>query len=268
MTHNPVSGPAYLLEGMRTLARPGLRRYVAVPLLVNVIVFWVIGWIAVDQFGILLDWMLPQEGWLSFLRWLLWPLFAVAAILVVFYTFTAIANLLAAPFNSLLSEQVERQLFGADLSETASSPNTNPAARATGLVAETISSIGSELRKLGYFSLRAALLLPLFFIPVVNVAAPFLWLLFNTWYVALEYSDYPLGNRGMTFPQQRRKLGEIRLTALGFGGAVNLLMLIPVANFLAMPAAVAGATIMCRSRRLHSIDKGGIGQRPEPFGPD
>ena len=35
-----------------------------------------------------------------------------------------------------------------------------------------------------------------------------------------------------------------RLTALGFGGGVMLMMLIPGLNFLAMPAAVAGATAL------------------------
>jgi len=258
MKQNPAAGATCLLEGMRALTRPGLRRYVALPLLVSSIVFVTIGWIAVDQFEVLLDWMLPQEGWLSFLRWLLWPLFAVATVLIVFFTFTAIANLIAAPFNSLLAEQVERQILGVTPPGEPVKLGTSSAARTAGLVGEALDSIGSELRKLGYFALRAALLLPLFLIPGVNIVAPFLWLLFTAWYVALEYSDYPLGNRGMAFPEQRRRLGEIRLAALGFGGAVNLLMLVPVVNFLAMPAAVAGATIMWH-RRLPPVKDGNPG---------
>lgn len=255
MKHNPAAGATYLLEGIRSLMRPGLRRYVALPLLVSSVVFLAIGWMAADQFEVLLDWILPQDGWLSFLRWLLWPLFALATILIVFFTFTAIANLIAAPFNSLLAEQVERQILGATRSGETDNIDASPAARTAGIVTGALSSIGSELRKLGYFALRAALLLPLFLIPGVNIVAPFLWLLFTAWYIALEYSDYPLGNRGMAFPEQRRRLREIRLAALGFGGAVNLLMLVPVLNFLAMPAAVAGATIMWH-RQLRSGEDG------------
>jgi CysZ protein len=39
-----------------------------------------------------------------------------------------------------------------------------------------------------------------------------------------------------------------RLTALGFGAGVMLLMLIPGINFVAMPAAVAGGTLLWVNR--------------------
>jgi CysZ protein len=43
----------------------------------------------------------------------------------------------------------------------------------------------------------------------------------------------------------------MRLTALGFGGGVTLLMMIPLLNFAAMPAAVVGATrLWCAGRTV------------------
>jgi CysZ protein len=84
----------------------------------------------------------------------------------------------------------------------------------------------------------------LFLIPVLYPVAPFLWLAFGAWMLALEYADYPMGNHGLRFPEQRRRLREQRLTSLGFGATALLLTMIPVVNFVAMPAAVAGATAL------------------------
>jgi CysZ protein len=82
------------------------------------------------------------------------------------------------------------------------------------------------------------------FVPAVNVAAPVLWVISTSWMLALEYADYPLGNRGLNLQAQRGLVRQHWLLALGFGGMTLLLTLIPVLNFLAMPAAVIGATLM------------------------
>lgn len=238
MNNNPFTGGGYLLEGFRLLLRPGLRRYVIVPLLINILVFSAIGWLGVTLFGDFLDWLLPESGWLSYLRWLLWPFFALALILVTFYTFTTIANLISAPFNSLLAERVEIMLTG------------NPPTQPTGPLLQTIlPAIRSELGKIGYYLLRAVPLLVLSLIPGVNIVASPLLLGFNAWFLCLEYTDFPMGNSGLEFKEQLARARTMRRTALGFGGTLTLLMMVPVLNFAAMPAAVAGATALwCNER--------------------
>jgi CysZ protein len=62
--------------------------------------------------------------------------------------------------------------------------------------------------------------------------------------LAVEYLDYPMGNHGLSFSEQRRRLRRRPMLSLSFGAGVLLLMLIPGLNFLAMPAAVAGATAL------------------------
>ena len=79
-------------------------------------------------------------------------------------------------------------------------------------------------------------------IPVVNLAAPFIWLAFSAWMLAISYVDYPMGNHRMGFAEQRQALARRRLTSLGFGGIVTWAVLIPIVNLIVMPAAVAGAT--------------------------
>jgi len=82
----------------------------------------------------------------------------------------------------------------------------------------------------------------LFVIPVVNIAAPFLWLAFSAWIMAVQYADFPMGNHGLKGPEIRRRLAAKRITSLGFGGGVLALTSIPIINFIAMPVAVCGAT--------------------------
>jgi CysZ protein len=78
----------------------------------------------------------------------------------------------------------------------------------------------------------------------VNLAAPFLWALFSAWMLAIEYVDYPMANHRLHFAEQRKRLRGRKLLSWGFGGASLLMTMIPVVNFLAMPASVAGATAM------------------------
>lgn len=231
-----ILGFGYLREGLHLIRLPGLRRYVAVPLLVSTLVFSAAIYFGIHWLGILLDWLLGYlPGWLDWLRYLLWPLFALTGVLVVFYTFSIITNLIAAPFNGLLAEAIERHLMGQPVDE---------AGGWRALLNDVIPSILSELRKLLYFVLRAAPLAVLFLVPGVNLAAPFIWALFSAWMLSIEYADYPMGNHQLHFTAQRKQLRSRRLLAYGFGGGSLLLTMIPVVNFIAMPASVAGATAM------------------------
>lgn len=234
MGNNPLHGIGYVLRGLGLIARPGLRRFVIIPLFINTTLFAAVIYYGARRFDELLGSLLPQ--WLDWLSWLLWPIFAVAVLMVVFYTFTIIANLIAAPFNGLLAERVEQYLRGTGVAESQSSWSK--------VLKEALPAILSELKKLAYFLVRAIPLLLLFLIPGLNVLAPFLWIAFNAWFLTLEYGDYPMGNHGMLFPQQRQLHLRWRWTALGFGTTLLLITTIPILNFLAMPVGVAGATAM------------------------
>ena len=73
-----LNGPQYLAEGLKLMLRPGLRLFVLLPLLVNLLVFGGLIMLAVQQFGGLLDQLMNSvPDWLSWLNWLLWPLFGL-----------------------------------------------------------------------------------------------------------------------------------------------------------------------------------------------
>lgn len=236
MIGQPIIGATALLRGLKLIATPGLRRFVAIPLGINILLFTLSIWVLIQQFTPLVDqWIAYLPDWLAWLEWFFWLIFAVAAILLVFYTFSILANLIASPFNSLLAEAVEKHLTGQELP---------PGGSTITVIKEAPGAILDELRKIGYFLIRAIPILILFLIPVLNLAAPILWALFSAWMMAVEYCDYPMGNHNVRFSDQRTRLSQRKLLSLGFGGTTLLATMIPVFNFLVMPAAVAGATAL------------------------
>lgn len=209
----------------------GLRRYVAVPLLLNVVIFVGIAYVAGIYFDEFMDTWLPSQSWLEFLRWLLWILFAAAYALALFYGFTLVANLIAAPFNAMLAAKVEEKLTG-----------ERPAESDESLLKAIAPALAGEFGKIVYFATRALPLLLLFLVPGLNILVSVGWVLFGFWFLAIEYADYPMGNHGLRPREQRRHLRSRRFKSLLFGAGVAVMMLIPFLQLAAMPAAVAGAT--------------------------
>lgn len=234
MRGNPVKGIGYLFRGFGLLPEPGIRKFVLIPLMVNILLFTGAIWLLMNEFDNWVGYWLAQlPEWLSFLDWLLWPLFAVLVLVTVYYGFTMVANLIAAPFNGLLSEKVEKLQQGRELTDEGWK----------GLVAMIPRAMQRELAKLAYYLPRLLLLLVFSFIPVVNVIAPLLWFLFGAWMMAIQYCDYPMDNNKVSFKDMKRRLAERRLTSVSFGALVQLGMMIPVVNLVLMPAAVIGATL-------------------------
>ncbi len=234
--NNPVSGAGYFFKGLSLIAQKGVKRYVAIPLLINILLFVTAIYVAAAQLPLLMGWvvqMLPV--WLVWLSWLLIPLFMVVTSLTVFLSFTIIGNLIAAPFNSRLSERVEEKLTG--------QVPTIPGGW-YGVIRDLLGGFYSEIQKLVYFGFRAIPLLILLLIPGLNLLAPVLWLLFSSWMLALEFSDYPMANHGLSFRRQRQVMSSRRVLCLGYGGMLTLALLVPGLNLLLIPAGVAGATAM------------------------
>ncbi len=226
-------GTQAVARALSLLNKPGVRIYVIVPLMINLLLFGALVWYGYSQFNLLVEWLMSfVPAFLEFIEWLIWIFFGVLAAITVFFSFTPIANIVAAPFNALMSEKIEIELTG-----KAASSNISFARMA-------IDAIASQLRKLVYIMFWALGLFLVSLIPVVNLVAPVLWIVFGSWLLSLEYFDYPMGNHDLVFAEQKKRLGEKRGIALGFGGAVMIMTSIPIINFFAMPVAVAGATLL------------------------
>ena len=228
--NSPVYAFRCLAQGIGWLRHPQLRKYILIPLLINFLLFAGAFSLAAYFFADFLGWLIP--AWLEWLQWLLWPLFGAIFILITFFSFTLVANLLASPFYDKLAWQTEVLITG-----------TVPRPPEASFFKSIIREMSAELRRLGYFVIRLIPLGLLSIIPGVNLIAPFLWLLFNAWFLALEYTTYPLANHGLLFPEQRKILTQAKLGTLSLGGTIMLGIGIPLLNILVPPAAVIGATI-------------------------
>jgi CysZ protein len=235
MSGSLIKGASYVLTGLRWLPKAGLRGFVMLPLAINALLFSGGLWWSAQQMDrldqALQNWL---PSWLQWLHWVLWPLFILTAFVVVFYGFSLVANLLAAPFNSLLSERVQKMMVS---SEPLPSPSISS-------WRDWLFSPFAEIGKILHVLIWLIPLIILMFVPGANLITPVLWLLSTAWGLALGYADYPLSNRGIGFKQQRHLLRQHWPLTLGFGAMTLLLTLVPVLNFFVMPAAVIGATLM------------------------
>ncbi len=228
--NNPFFALKCLLQGIKLLNHPQLRQYLLIPLFINIVLYsgaFVLGYHSISA---LLHEFLP--AWLNWLSWILWPLFFISFLVMVFFTFTLLANLIAAPYYSLLSAKVLQII--SDRDEVIAEQPWNKV-------------FFGELSRIGYLLLRILPLLVLFVIPVANLLAPLLWAVFAAKGLAMEFMAYPLENRGMSFSAQKQFLKQANLGILSFGGLTSLALTLPIVNLFIGQAAVIGATIYVKS---------------------
>jgi len=234
---NLFKGAGYLLKGFSLMNQQGIRRFAYLPMAINIALFSIAIWFGYSQFDGWLNSLMPTwlpEWLLNGIMWIIMPIFTALVSIIVFFSFSIIANFLASPFNGPLAEAVEKKLTG----------QAPPALAWQQIIKDTPSVLWNELKKIKYFLLWIIPLFILSLVPVVNIAAPVLWFLFSGWMLSLEYHDYPMGNHHLKFPAQRDKLKTQRSLTLGFGLATLAVTMIPVVNFIVIPAAVAGATAL------------------------
>ena len=244
MTTPLQGGPGYLLQGLRLLNHPRIRWFVLGPILINLVLFVLLTWFAIDQFSSLLIWMTDKiPSWLSFIAWLFWIFFGGFLLLIYGYSFAIIGNILASPFYGPLAERVEELLTGNEHTSTKTAKQT---------LALAGRSITREFIKLGYFLPRIIgvliLTLILSFIPILNLLGPAVAFFWGAWSLALQYIDYPADNNQTDFRELRKQLRKKRLISISFGGSVLIATTIPILNLFTMPASVIGATVFWLER--------------------
>jgi CysZ protein len=221
----------YFIDGFKLISKPGIRVYVFIPLLINITLFSYATWYSFSIFNEGLNWLLANiPSWLSFIEWILWPLFVLTLGTIIFFIFNILANIIASPFNGMLAEKTEFYLTKQTItSETG----------VYDFIKTIPHSIAREFYKLKYYFPRFVLLALLSFIPGVNI----LVFLFAAWMMAVQYLDYPMDNHKISFKDMILLIKDRNLSALGFGAIVMLSLMVPILNFIVIPAAVCGATI-------------------------
>ena len=82
--------------------QPVLRRFVLIPLIANIVLFSLMGWLL---YGLIVDFyeaaMLTVPEWLQFLSWIITPLLWLIGGLMTGYVSTLIVLMLTSPFHAL-----------------------------------------------------------------------------------------------------------------------------------------------------------------------
>ncbi|SEL83582.1 CysZ protein [Colwellia chukchiensis] len=226
-------GAGYFIKGFELIRTPGIRRFVFIPLTVNLLLFsfaFYYLFIQLEHYMHLFeDWLGNSFAWLSSV---VWPL-AIIFILIIFsFIFSSVANWLAAPFNGLLSEKIEALLLKQPLDNGG----------ALDVIKDTPRTLSREFSKLTYYLPRAVGFFLLYWIlPVIGQV---LWFLFLAWMMAVQYKDYPFDNHKISFIQMRNALKQRQGLSYSFGISTAIFSMIPIINLIVMPVAICGATAL------------------------
>lgn len=230
------SGIDYFFSGFDLIMRPGIRLFVIVPLIINVLLFSAAFYYLFGQINPLVEYITDSiPDWLGWLKdglsYIIWPLAVLIILLFSALLFGTLANWIAAPFNGLLSERVEIILTGQEIESDF-----------WDVLKDIPRTLAREFTKLAYYLPRALVFLVIFFLlPVIGQV---IWFLFTAWMMAIQYCDYPFDNHKISFKAMKKQLLTERKDSFLFGITVTFFSMIPIANLIVMPVAICGATSM------------------------
>ena len=218
---------------------PKLLRYAIAPFVINVIVFSATLYFANTYFSHLVEEYLiyGESWWWKVLELMAQILVLLVMLMVSFFTFTAVGNLIAAPFNDILSEKTEQMIRGTSSDEPFS---------VRLMFSDAVRSMGDEVKKISLFLGAMGLLLLINFIPLVGpLVFALCSIILTLYFLVIEYTGFVCSRKRIDFVQQRAFIRSQRAQALGFGVAVMLTLMLPLVQLLTIPLAVVAATDFC-----------------------
>ncbi|MCX7016885.1 MAG: EI24 domain-containing protein [Candidatus Sumerlaeota bacterium] len=248
--HNPISS---FLDGLALplraagflLARPRLWLLVLAPLVMNCLLFaGLLYWGFTTLAEMLRTWTGASAGWhWAALALLAKALFWIVVLAVVYFLFTPMALLIAAPFNDYLAESTERAC-GIGLADRG-----RPLWKA--LASEAAHALVAEAVRIAFCGSVFVFLLVLNLIPVwgsmLYLVLGFYWAMRCA---AFEFISYAADRRRIPFREKWGLLRRHAPSSYGFGAATVFLLSIPFVNALAVPVcAVAGTFLFAKMQR-------------------
>lgn len=228
---NNTSGAGYFFNGFSLINQKGIRRFVFIPLFINLLLFSVAFYylfLQLDHYMAMLTQWLPS--WLNWLSKMVWPLVLIGVVILFSFIFSTAANWIAAPFNGLLSEKVEAILTG----------EPSPEGGFNAIIKDIPRTVGREWTKLWYYIPRAVgFFLVMLLLPVIG---QIIWFVFVAWMMAIQYKDFPFDNHKISFREMKTALKQKQGLSYGFGFTVTIFSMLPIINLIVMPVAICGAT--------------------------
>ncbi|MBN1960787.1 MAG: EI24 domain-containing protein [Deltaproteobacteria bacterium] len=238
-----IRGALYPIDGLRFIVKQRLWHLAAAPTLIGSALFIIL---CVISFMFLLPhvsgWVADISAWAAdsfwlsivaiLIRWLMWFIAIVLVLVVNVLLLMMIGQVLASTFLDILSERIETLILGSP-----SAPVTFQRMKTTVFLA--IADLGWSLVYWCLFNLP---------ILIIGLAAPpvaaVLSIMTSALLVAQEFVGLSLARRLVPFRQRWRWLRGHRLLCLGFGSTCMLLFAIPLLNFMLLPIAAVGGTLL------------------------
>ncbi|MWK36217.1 hypothetical protein GEV43_20675 [Actinomadura sp. J1-007] len=238
-----LAGIGYLLRGLGWIARrPGQWLFGLIPAVIVLVVYAVALGLLAYQLDDLSGWVTPfADDWSDGARKAARAVAGIAifgaSVFVAVLTFTALTLLVGDPFYEAIAVRVEESQGGA------------PPEPDVPLLVQIWRAVKDAVL-LGLVALAfAVVFFACGFLPVVGqTVVPVIAALVSGYFLAGELTGVALERRGMLRPERFALLKRHRALVVGFGAATFVVFLIPLGAVLAMPGAVAGATLLVRER--------------------
>ncbi|GAA0709621.1 EI24 domain-containing protein [Dactylosporangium roseum] len=219
---------------------PGLLLLGMIPAVISLVllgVAWFFLILFIDDLAAAVTWFADDwsSTWRGVVRFGAGAGILAVGVLLSIVSYTALTLLIGDPFYEVISERIEADLGG------------TPGETDLPWYRTFFKNLADSIRLI---LLGVAFAVPLFllgFVPVVGqTVVPVLNAIIGGWLIAVELTGIPFNRRGLRLKDRRQLLRAHRPLALGFGIPVFLLLLIPLAAIVVVPAAVAGSTLLTR----------------------
>lgn len=234
-------GVRYAFYGVRLVtSQPSLWPLVIAPALINLgllVAAFVGAWWAIPA---MLSWLWsPDPATTSGLLVVLWTVARWLLIGVVVVLAAAglylISGLIASPFLDKLSERVETMVLG---------PYDEPVSLRV-VVGDLVVSVTHSILSLLLWAGVMLSLLTLNLVPVVgSVLEVVLSIMVSAFFVSRETMDGAMSRRRLSFAHKLRVVRAHNVLLQGFGQISAAMLWIPLLNFVALPMATAGGTLL------------------------
>lgn len=163
-------------------------------------------------------------------------------LLICYFAFVIFGGIVAAPFNEKISALIEEKEY------------FQKAENDRGALEEALISIREELKKILFYIAVMIPVLLINFIPMIgNTVSLVTGSIFSFYYNSLDYMDYPLSRRLVSFRDKLRITGSEKTLTAGFGAAAFILTFLPVINVLFNPLLVAAGTSLFYKKEFNKL---------------
>ena len=223
-----------LIESLRLFKRDKwVLIFSLIPVVIGLVIYGFFGqWLLTDVYAWGMSFVdeKVEGGWLSALSWLIIAILSITVFFVVNWTFVIVVSIVAAPFNDLISERVEKILTGEQ----------------TGDVSDSIKKMIGRFAHVLINELKKIILI--IFVALLGFLFSFIFppisLLISVVLLAVEFLDYSWGRDELSVTQCLSDLKKSFLT-YSYGGLIFLFIVgIPILNLIALPLGVVYFTCL------------------------